>query len=451
MSSNKPSYNTGRVGGVVSYGVYFAAILSAVLGFYNSSLVSKLGLHRLLVSTLDATLVGITPSYRIDKQATATTAATATSTAAALSNDQYTLKGIDLTGQTAIVTGASSPVGLAISETLARLGAGVFMGCVDEIKCEELAVQIRNNPNTTGVVTTMHLDTNFVGSVKWFAQNFRRQHHFPSTLDMLFLNEDVVYDDPLLHQHERYNSICVPVNDQNVQTTFATNHLGHHMLYRWMMPYLNHSKFARVVVTSSPAMYNSYTKTDFDIATSLQQLNNVCTRHKLQSTDVALSYGHAKLAQLAWLKYLTRKAGPSSTIVYNAFYPGRVQGVDYPHVLAAGGSSALSRLATQLLSKLERREARWSAYDAAVTGLVLGTMDSKGIISSSGSDSSSSSNVPRGKYFHPLLQLVEPTNPIADNEELQEKLWAFSEELLKDGFLPFENWSQANDEDEDEE
>ena len=55
----------------------------------------------------------------------------------------------------------------------------------------------------------------------------------------------------------------------------------------------------------------------------------------------------------------------------------------------------------------------WSSADGALTGMYLGAA-----IKTSGG------------YFHPQSQPV--TNPDAEDEDLQERLWKFSEELVKD-------------------
>jgi NAD(P)-dependent dehydrogenase (short-subunit alcohol dehydrogenase family) len=49
----------------------------------------------------------------------------------------------DLKGQTALVTGANSGLGLEVALQLARANASVVLACRDAIKCEEAARTVR--------------------------------------------------------------------------------------------------------------------------------------------------------------------------------------------------------------------------------------------------------------------------------------------------------------------
>lgn len=66
-----------------------------------------------------------------------------------------------------------------------------------------------------------------------------------------------------------------------------------------------------------------------------------------------------------------------------------------------------------------KREVMWTSAEGALTGLFLGTAV----------DRLKEENI-RGKYFHPQTQ--EVVNPLSLDEDLQSRLWAFSEELVKD-------------------
>jgi hypothetical protein len=83
-----------------------------------------------------------------------------------------------------------------------------------------------------------------------------------------------------------------------------------------------------------------------------------------------------------------------------------------------------------------KREAMWTPAEGALTGLYLGAAI----------DRLRGENV-RGLYFHPQSEPI--VNPLANNEVLQDKLWDFSEELVKD-FLPTDHTDEDEEEDQQE-
>ena len=61
----------------------------------------------------------------------------------------------------------------------------------------------------------------------------------------------------------------------------------------------------------------------------------------------------------------------------------------------------------------------WKADEGALTGLFF----------IAATDKLEKENI-RGRYYHPIAQDVE--NPLANDEDLQDRLWSFTEELVKD-------------------
>jgi hypothetical protein len=95
-------------------------------------------------------------------------------------------------------------------------------------------------------------------------------------------------------------------------------------------------------------------------------------------------------------------------------------------------ASPLSRALASFLHWLEPVEL-WTPHDGAWTGLFLGMATER-----LHADTSI-----RGQYYHPQFQPVH--NRWADNETLQDQLWDFSNELVKE-FLPSEGQAHAHDE-----
>ena len=75
----------------------------------------------------------------------------------------------------------------------------------------------------------------------------------------------------------------------------------------------------------------------------------------------------------------------------------------------------------RVVQYLLNKDIMWNATEASLTALYLGV-----------SGEVLTKNI-RGKYFHPIAQ--EVVNPLAQDEELQTKLWTFLDELVED-YLP---------------
>jgi len=127
----------------------------------------------------------------------------------------------DLTGLTAVVTGAGSGIGRVTAEALARAGATVVAGMRDPGAAAPARVQPRR------------LDLADLEQVAAFAASLRR-------VDLLIANAGV-----MACPETRVG----PGRDRELQ--FAVNHLGHFALAHHLWPALRRSGRARVVVVSS--------------------------------------------------------------------------------------------------------------------------------------------------------------------------------------------------------
>ena len=213
---------------------------------------------------------------------------------------------------------------------------------------------------------------------------------------------------------------CVGLNQDGIEEVFATNYLGHHLMYRLLEPMLQKSKrAARVIQTSSLASFTSYS---YRVATNLETLNG-CSESYANKKGANKAYGQSKLAQILWSNYVTKRNGPESNIYANSFSPGRVftpiwdKGLENKFVVQdGGGESNVPWIARTFMEWL--KGTMWSAEEGALTGLFLGVEV----------DRLMKENI-RGQYFHPQSQRV--INDLAMDEELQKHLWEFSEQLVK--------------------
>lgn len=141
------------------------------------------------------------------------------------------VRGIDLRGRSALVTGAASGIGVETARALAGAGAAVTLAVRDLPAGRRVAEDIAR---TTGApapdVAELHLDR--PASVDAFAAAWS------GPLDVLVANAGVM-DSP-----EAYTAA-------GWESQFATNHLGHFALARSLHPALAAARGARIVSVSS--------------------------------------------------------------------------------------------------------------------------------------------------------------------------------------------------------
>ena len=321
------------------------------------------------------------------------------------------------------MTGANSGIGFEISRALSRQGASVTMACRNPQKCFVAVDKIRNEAGYSGApLRPLIMDVSDLSSVQKAVGAYLMDRKKP--LDMLFLNAGIF-------STEHDTTAKIPTSKDGIEKVFATNVVGHHLLYRLLEPTLQNSTMARVVVTSSVASINwlppyalpwRFGDTSPLIPATLKELNAVVSPSLLRPYAL---YGRSKLAQVAWVKALTRRLGKESTIYVNSAHPGVVQ----TNMINAYESKMKGEMPSFLPSFLIDMHLyllnliNWSANEGALTELYLGVA----------TDEIQRNNV-RGRYFHP--QSVEVSHPYADDEELQESVWTLCEEVVAKNMQP---------------
>ncbi|MBS7699941.1 MULTISPECIES: SDR family NAD(P)-dependent oxidoreductase [unclassified Chelatococcus] len=144
------------------------------------------------------------------------------------------VKGIDLKGRVAMVTGGASGIGLEISRALAAAGATVIIADVDDAKSLDAVRSIGASHPGSGV-ETVRLDLGSIASVRETADGLLARN---LPLDILIENAGVMAP-PLGRTKEGH------------ELQFGINFLGHFELARCLEPALINSGKARVVCVSS--------------------------------------------------------------------------------------------------------------------------------------------------------------------------------------------------------
>lgn len=203
---------------------------------------------------------------------------------------QEVLHAIDLTGRSAIVTGASSGVGTAIASALAGAGAAVTLAVRDVVAGERVVDEIA----AAGAKVrpeVMAIDLLSMASVRAFATGWGDR-----PLDLLINNAGLM-GPPLTRTEDGFES------------QMAVNYFAPFLLSQLLLPNLRARK-GRVVIVSSGSHHFSELRLD--------DLN-----YARRDYERFEAYGHAKLcANLLAVEYSRRHA--ESGVTMNAVTPGGV-------------------------------------------------------------------------------------------------------------------------------
>jgi NAD(P)-dependent dehydrogenase (short-subunit alcohol dehydrogenase family) len=196
----------------------------------------------------------------------------------------------DLTGTTAVVTGANSGIGWHTALELARHGAAVTLAVRTKSKGDDAAARI-SDAVAGADVHVAELDLGSLASVESFASAWQ------GPLGLLVNNAGVMAPPRYRQSADGY------------ELQFATNHLGHFALTGRLLPSLLAAPSARVVTVSSIA-HNSGKATVIDA-------------NPRSGYNPSTSYGNTKLANLLFFSELQRRASLAGTsLTSTAAHPG---------------------------------------------------------------------------------------------------------------------------------
>ena len=200
------------------------------------------------------------------------------------------LEGIDLTGKTAFVTGASGGLGAETARALASKGASVTLAVRDRAKGETVAEEIRAATGATIDIAELELAS--LPSVRACAEAWLASH---GPLNLLINNAGVM---------------ACPLTrvDNGWEMQFATNHLGHFLLTGLLLPALKAGAPARIVNLSSAG--HRFGGIHFD---------DIHYEHRPYNKFEA--YGQSKTANVLFSVALSRRLSGLG-ITANAVHPG---------------------------------------------------------------------------------------------------------------------------------
>jgi NAD(P)-dependent dehydrogenase (short-subunit alcohol dehydrogenase family) len=295
----------------------------------------------------------------------------------------------DLSGRTAIVTGANSGIGFHTAAELVRHGAGVVVATRDRTRGEEAVARLRElatsgRAETSGGperVRWAALNLTDLASIRRFADEFLAAR---TGLHLLVNNAGVMM-------------IPRQTTVDGFETQFGTNHLGHFALTGLLLPALLAVPGARVVTVSS----GEHTKgrIDFDDLMGERRYGR------------ASAYSQSKLANLLFTFELARRAEAAGVDLRGvAAHPG----------LAATNLGHSGQWWVALAFRVVQLTAAQSAADGALPSLRAATAP----------------DVVGGQYYGPdgrgeqrgAPTLVRASDAAYDTA-VARRLWTVSEEL----------------------
>lgn len=200
--------------------------------------------------------------------------------------DHWTpLEELRLDGKTAVVTGATSGLGLEAARMLARQGAHVCVVGRDAEKTERARAAVAGSESDLA-------DLSSLAETRAFAERFTATH---DRLDVLVLNAGAM-------THEFTLTL------EGFEVTFATQVLSQFLLTRALLPLQEKAPSARVIIVASGGMY-------------LERLDVDALQPTEAEYDGVRAYARAKRAQVALAEEWTRHlAGTNVTV--NTMHPG---------------------------------------------------------------------------------------------------------------------------------
>ncbi len=193
------------------------------------------------------------------------------------------LQGQSLKGKTAIVTGASSGLGVETTRVLSLAGADVTMAVRNVEAGEKVKAQLQAAlPPGSGKIDVKALDLSDLSSVRAFAAASG-----DGPLDLLINNAGIMAP-PL------------GVTAQGFESQLGTNHLGHFLLTLLLEKRLKQSKAARVVTVSSDLHRRG---TGASVLTTLENDRSFQSRKYSPFGQ----YGDSKLANVLFARGLAKR------------------------------------------------------------------------------------------------------------------------------------------------
>ncbi len=201
---------------------------------------------------------------------------------------------MQMSGKVCLVTGASDGIGYVAARDLARMGARVVMVGRNAAKSHAAAIRIIDETGNESV-SYLLADLSSQREIRQLAAQVREQ--LPR-LDVLLNNAGAIF-------------LTNRVSDDDIEMTFALNHIGYFLLTTLLLDMLRASGSARIVNVSSSAHGSP----------GRFRLENL---PRPGSNRGYRAYGRSKLCNLLFTYELAKRL-EGSDVTVNALHPGLVR------------------------------------------------------------------------------------------------------------------------------
>ena len=227
-----------------------------------------------------------------------------------------------------LITGATSGIGHATAMAIAKTGAHITVLCRNEEKGRDVVAQLSRLSGRQAELLVADLSCQ--ADVRRVANEYLASN---KPLDLLVNNAGVV------NMHRR-------LTVDNIEETFAVNHLSYFLLTTLLLPRLQKSSYARVVNVASEA---------YKFVKSIG-IDDINAQHSYKTFTI---YGRSKLANILFTRELAKRLANTSVTI-NCLHPGAVNSS-----LGSQNSGLLSRVLPLLLKpffKTPEQGAQTSIY-----------------------------------------------------------------------------------------
>nr|KYP59789.1 WW domain-containing oxidoreductase [Cajanus cajan] len=305
-------------------------------------------------------------------------------------------KGIDGTGLTAIVTGASSGIGAETARVLSLRGVHVIMGVIDMIGAKNVKEAILKE-NPTAKVDIIELDLSSMASIRNFASKFNSSG---LSLNILINNAGVC-------------ATPFTLSKDNIELQFAINYIGHFLLTNMLLDNMKKTtqeskKQGRIVNVSSAGHHFTYHG-----GIRFDKINDQSSYHCWRA------YGQSKLANILHANELARRLKTNFCFFYyNITMSNHYYLIDFSEILATylcmTYAGIVNILGPFIIGKLEGFMVKNVQQGAATTCYVALHPQVSEI---------------SGKYFED--NNFAEAHSRGKDMDLAKKLWDFSTNLIK--------------------
>nr|TKS04429.1 short-chain dehydrogenase TIC 32, chloroplastic-like isoform X1 [Populus alba] len=296
-------------------------------------------------------------------------------------------RGVDASGLTAIVTGASSGIGTETARVLALRGVHVIMGVRNMASGREVKdALVREIP--AAKVDVMELDLSSLASVRKFASEFNSSGR---PLNLLINNAGIMATPFMLSK-------------DNIELQFATNHLGHFLLTNLLLDTMKKTARESDIEGRIVNVSSEFHRYPYPEGIRFDNINDQSGYNSLSA------YGQSKLANILHANELARQLKEDRVeVTANSVHPGLIATNLFRHYSFLTG---LVGLVGKYVIKNVQQGAATTCY-VALHPKVKGMS---------------------GQYF--ADSSIAKASLQANDAELATKLWDFSLDLVRRGSTP---------------